>query len=116
MGSVDPYENTSGAGKHETMQAVGPTEYRCYIQEVVHQYATAGADYPPQAMPSSATQLSIMAALHAENLTLFVPILQEMDPIVKPLFAPFDIFVPIVQFDFLPDSKFPARKTKTNVL
>lgn len=35
--------------------------------------------------PSSATQLPIMAALHAENLTLFVAILQDIIGKVKPL-------------------------------
>ena len=50
--------------------------------------------------PSSATQLPIMTALHAEDLTLFVPILQDMDSNVKPHFFPFGIFVPIVQYIF----------------
>lgn len=34
--------------------------------------------------PSSATQLPIMAALHAEDLTLFALILQDTNGIVKP--------------------------------
>ena len=76
--------------------------------------------------PSSATQLPIMEALYAEDLTLFVPILQDMDSNVKPLFFPFGIFVPIVQYGlplrvsinalFYPEAKIPARKNKTNVL
>ena len=36
-----------GAGR--TDAAIDPTEYRCYIKEDVHLYATAGADLPSQA-------------------------------------------------------------------
>ena len=63
--------------------------------------------------PSSATQLPIMAALHAEDLTLFVLILQEMDGIVKP-FSLLLIFLYQLHNAFF--LKIPARKTKTNVL
>lgn len=54
--------------------------------------------------PSSATQLPIMTALHAEDLTLFVPILQDMASIVKPLFFPFGIFCTncTIHFSVLP--------------
>ena len=37
------------AGQAQTNAAVDPTEYRCYIKEDSHLYATAGADLPSQA-------------------------------------------------------------------
>ena len=90
MGS-EFYGNTSGACRHETWQAFGPTEYRCYIKEDHRQYATAGADFPPQATcQSSTTQLPIVAALNAENLTLLAPILHDNAGNVNTLF---DIFL-----------------------
>lgn len=36
-----------GKATHQR-RTIRPTEYRCYIKEVNHQYATAGAVFPPQ--------------------------------------------------------------------
>ena len=43
--------------------------------------------------PSSATQLPILAALHARSPTLFVPIIQYLYKKVNPQFAKFAVFL-----------------------
>ena len=41
-------EKAAGAGRYESIQPSGPTEYPCYIKEDNRPYATAGADVPSQ--------------------------------------------------------------------
>ena len=42
------FGKAAGAGRYESIQPSGPTEYPCYIKEDNRPYATAGADVPSQ--------------------------------------------------------------------
>ncbi len=55
--------------RHDKNQpTVSPTEYRCYIEEKIHSYATAGAETSSQNDPSSSGQLPVPVALNARLL------------------------------------------------
>ena len=70
-----------------------PTEYRCYIKEVIHYGQRVRRSYRGQS-PSSVTQLPILTALHAGSSTLFGLIIHDAEKKVNTLFLKYQYFFP----------------------
>ena len=77
---------TRGEGGSEKQPTIRPTEYRCYIKEGFHQYATAGADTPSRTKSFVCQTTPHYGSTSRRAPTLFSCIIHDMRTKVKTFF------------------------------